>query len=105
MKFKTFMRVTISLIALTSFSCSGTLPPPATKAPKNVVQFTKVKKPEKMGDLNAFSMVDPKYGTIICFTADKAKMLRLQIAKYEEALDTANVTIDNANAYIIQLSQ
>ena len=72
---------------------------------KNVVQFKQVQKPDKIGDLNAFSLTDPKYGTIICFTADKAKKLRLLIDKQDEAIDAANVTIDNANSYIKQLSK
>jgi len=58
-----------------------------------------------MGDLNSFSLVDPKYGTIVCFQADKAKKLRLYIDQYDEALDKANATIDNANTYIKQLNK
>ena len=105
MKFKPLKMGMISLIALISFNCSGTLPPSTTHVSKNVVQFEKVKKPEKMGDLNSFSLVDPKYGVIVCFTAEKAKKLLLQIDKYDEAIDTANMTIDNANSYINQLSK
>jgi hypothetical protein len=105
MRYKLLKMGMISLIALISFNCGGALPPPTTRIPKNVVQFEKVKKPDKLGDLNAFSLTDPKYGTIVCFTADKAKKLRLQIDKYDEAIDAANVTIDNANTYIIQLSK
>ena len=96
--------VLVSLIALTSFNCGGTLPT-TTHVEKNVVQFEKVKKPEKIGDLNSFSFVDPQYGEIVCFYPDKAKKLRLYIAKYDEALDIANMTIDNANKYIKQLNK
>lgn len=97
--------VLVSLIALTSFNCGTTLPSTTTYIKKNVVQFEKVKKPEKIGDLNAFSFVDPKYGEVVCFYPDKAKKLRLYIDKYDEALDAANVTIDNANNYILQLNK
>jgi hypothetical protein len=106
MKSKTLKMGLISLIALTSFSCTLWQNLPAeTHVSKNVVQFSKAKKPEKIGDLNSFSLVDPKYGTIVCFTADKAKKLRLYIDKQDEAIDEANVTIDNANSYIKQLNK
>jgi len=94
----------ISLTALISFSCAS-VPTKPTYVSKNVVQFEHVLKPEKIGDLNAFSLVDPKYGTIVCFTAEKAKKLRLYIDQQDQAIDRANVIINNANAYIKSLNK
>jgi hypothetical protein len=106
MKSKILKTGLISLIALISFNCGPAFQAPAAVfQDHNVVQFSKIQKPAKMGDLNSFSLVDPKYGTIVCFQADKAKKLRLYIDQYDEALDKANATIDNANTYIKQLNK
>lgn len=111
MKLKTLKTLVVLLIALISFnSCSTFLQKsesdsrPAYVA-KNVIQFAKAKKPAKPGDLNSFALTDPKYGSIVCFPPDKAKLLRLYIDQLEQSIDEANVTIDNANDYINKLNK
>ena len=102
MKYKPLKMLLISVIALISFSCMATLPTPATT---NVVQFAKVEKPAKIGNLGSFPFIGTRMGPAICFPEAKAKLLLLYIDKQDEAIDAANVTIDNANVYIKQLSK
>lgn len=100
MRSRTLKMLAISLIALMTFSCASFQTNQTAHVSQSVVQFEQAQKPVKPGNLGSFASVDPLVGAVVCFPVEKAKTLRLYIDQLEQALDRANVTIDNANKYI-----
>ena len=88
----------LSIFLCFVISCSTTSSTIETRGP--LIQFKEVVEPISPLNLDGKVMDDPSSGWVVCFKPDKAKELRIYIAKLLGSLKEANVTIKQANQFI-----